>query len=89
MEKIEGLKLDELIKQASDEILTVQGHKAVNCIKNLIHKINGLAGEIKCLEGQLTKKREKLAKAEAKFKLVKEGNWSILTEDIDKGEQNG
>ncbi len=80
-EPIEDTNLEDLVKEASGELLLERRHAATTLIKNFLMKVEGLTSEIKNLKNQLSKKEESLAKTLEKIKRLKAGDWSLLAEN--------
>ena len=80
MEPIKGVELDELFKQAADEIVGEQKTSAVQCIKKLAFKIYGLEKEIKRLDNQKGIKYKQLTKALDISERIKNGDWLAIND---------
>ncbi len=81
MEKIDGVDLSELVEESSTELVTEKRRKVAGMIKQQLQRVEQLSIDVKELEKQLRGKKEKLDKALAKIKKVKEGDWSVLVEN--------
>lgn len=81
MEKIENVDLSELVEESSTELVAEKRRKVAGMIKQQLQRVEQLSVDVKELEKQLRGKKEKLGKALEKIKKIKEGDWSVLTEN--------
>ena len=81
MEKIDGVNLSDLVEESSTELVAEKRRKVAGMIKQQLQRVEQLSVDVKELEKQLKGKKEKLEKALAKIKKVKEGDWSVLMEN--------
>ena len=90
IEKIEGVNLADLVKEASTELIAERRAQAGNLIKNHLQRVEQLTLDIRNLEKNLKGKKDKLAKAQAKIDKIAGGDWSMLVEKKDgpKGHNN-
>ena len=84
MEQIDDVKLDELVAEASSELLDQRRKQASSAVKQILQRTEQLARDIKNLKGQVAKKQGKLDFALARIEKLKKGDWSVLQ---DKQEQ--
>ncbi len=91
MDKLEDVDLAQLVEESSKELMVSKRYDAANIIKNHLQRVEQLAIDVRTAEKALVKKKEKLAKAQAKIDKIKEGDWSLLAEKEDgpKGHSNG
>lgn len=83
MKEIDGVNLEDLVKEVSKNIVSDRRESAAGLIKKQLQKMEGLAIDVSGLEKQLKKKKEALAKAQEKVTKIREGNWQVLAE-LDK-----
>lgn len=81
MQKIEGVQLEEVIKDAANELFEEDRLKVNRAIKQVLYRVNGLKLELKEVEKKKSQIEEKLQKAEQKMEKIGQGDWSVLTED--------
>ncbi len=80
MKEIDGVNLEDLVKEVSSGIVSDRRESAAGLIKKQLQKMEGLAIDVNGLEKQLKKKQEALAKAQEKVTKIREGNWQVLAE---------
>ena len=81
MEKIEKVKLERLVSEASKEFVEERKTRAKGLIKKQLQRIEGLGSDIRSLKKQLSKKKEQQEKALATIQKIKEGDWTAIKED--------
>lgn len=87
MQKIDGIELADLVTETENEVLAEKRaaiRKQVSGI--LLNKANWEYLEKKAL-AEAKKYREKIEKAAAKLKQIREGDWSILEDEKKEGEK--
>lgn len=87
MEKIEGVKLDELVTEASTELLQERRRGASSLIKKLLIYSEGLVDSIKRKEAELKGLRKKLSTQKEKIERLRAGDWSVLVENAEEKEK--
>lgn len=75
------LNLQDLVTEASTELMMTRRKEATNLIKSFLLKTEGLDREIKQLKNQLTQKEESLKKTQDKIERLRKGEWNILSEN--------
>lgn len=84
MQPIDGVKLEELVKSASANLLAQRKEKLSNKIQGMFHRIDGLVHDINKLEQELDKKRKKLNVAQERMSRLQKGDWSVIDEKEEK-----
>jgi len=87
MQPLDGVKLEDLVKQASNDLLAKRKQELSTKIQAIFHRVDGLNEEIRKLENDLAKKRKKLESANAKLTKLRQGDWTVL-EDEKKQDNN-
>lgn len=80
MKEIQGIKLEELVRQASEEVINDKKKNTVGIIKGLILKAEQLKGDLNKLESETGKKRKSLDDTLECLKKAGNGDWSVLQE---------
>lgn len=81
MEQIDNVKIDELVKQATVEIVSEKKANAIRLIKGMLIRREALSHDVKSLKNKLKSKEEKIKKIEDKISRIQAGDWSLLKED--------
>ena len=81
MDPIEGINLNELVKNASLSILRERSDALSHDIKKIFCKADQLSVDIKKLTSELNKKEKALDETLNKIKKLKEGDWSVLVKE--------
>ena len=91
MKQIDGVNLEELVKESSVALISDKRKEAANLVKNHLQRIEQLALDVRKAEKELKKKTEALKKAQEKMDKIKAGDWGLLSEKQDgpKGHNNG
>lgn len=91
MKQIDGINLEELVKESSVALISDKRKEAANLIKNHLQRIEQLALDVRKAEKELKKKEEALKKAQEKMNKIKAGDWGLLSEKKDgpSGHNNG
>lgn len=80
MQPLEEVNLDEVVKDASAQLIHERYDGAVDLVKKLFSRVNALTEDIKRKKAELKKVEDKLSSNLAKVEKVKLGDWSALNE---------
>lgn len=86
MEKIDDVKLDELVTESATELVNDRRKQAKGLIKKQLQRMEALATERKGYEKKLKKLTGKLETAQQFVERLRSGDWGILVEQ--SGEKN-
>lgn len=82
MEKIEGVNLSEVLKQANEEIRRERAVEINRKVRYVLEGLASLKGRLSQIEKDFKKQSEKIAqkikKGEDKIIQINENNWNIL-----------
>lgn len=84
MEKIDGIELNELTKEATASLLLDKRQDAIKAIKKLLYKYEGICQQIVTKKNELNKLQQQKEKAQNKIKEIQDGNWSALDTSNEK-----
>ena len=88
MIEIKDTNLQDLVKEASQELLTEMRRDGINKIKKLFTKIFVLTREIKIGEAKILEKKNSLTKTNNIIEKLKSGDWTALKDEKDNSENN-
>lgn len=87
MEKIDGVNLEDLVKESSADLVAEKRRSIAGLIKQQLQRMEQLATDVQNLEKQLKGKREKLKKTQEKIEKIRGGDWSVLAEKKEQKDQ--
>jgi len=80
MEAIDGVKLEDLLKEGSDEIFSERRKQAKGIIKKLLTASEYLVKQIEQKEKELKKAKKQLEKKTLTLDKISKGDWSLVVE---------
>lgn len=86
MDKIEGIDLGQLVKEAEADVLREQRDKVARAVRGIVADIGRWHEERATKATELEKLDEKIAKAKDKYQKLVNGDWSVLNENMLKNQ---
>lgn len=86
MEAIEGIDLVELVREAENDVLIEKRRRVYQMVKGINTNLLDLYAERQKQQEALTKTNGKIEAAQKKLEAIKRGDWSLLNENMAKGQ---